>query len=469
MHIFRCAGVTDDRLAVGSSNDFPRRPGSHLRKTCQIRQFCHIRGRLTIGCCKASYLIDGDFVGDPPLGYVSPSDSERYNSRQMQLPQELVEDIVDRLSDDRPTLEICSLVATTWLPRSKAHIFNRVFLNSDNAKKWCSAVRPGPDGPSHLVRTLSLQQAQGYRWLGTKILDEISDHFSSFRRVENLSITWLDLGDFEPGSLTRHFVHFGSSLRSLRLSYICADSSALIAFIRLFPNLEDLLIHTPDLCDDSPPSHVSRPSPPFHGSLNLLSFDSSSSPFVSHLAGLDLRFSSISAFNCDFSSGLPLNDLLGASSSSLHSLELEYITFCAYSFPFCASRPSISFLTAECVNVSLMRCENLQDVTVGAFEEARPPSLLFSLLSTLCSYHIKHLTVDFTAMPGPHWPEWKAVDSHLLQMAERCGLEQGPEVVLRTRLGMPGDAVDVRQLLPMYLDIGQVRLRLNSRDHRDSR
>jgi len=111
-----------------------------------------------------------------------------------------------------------------------------------------------------------------------------------------------------------------------------------------------------------------------------------------------------------------------------------------------------------------MKCEYLQDMTVGTFEEGIPPLLLFSLLSTLCSYHISNLTLDFTAMPSPHWPEWKAVDKLLLQMAERCGLKRGPGVVLRTRLGMPGDAVDVRQLLPKYWDIGPVELRLNDRN-----
>ena len=261
----------------------------------------------------------------------------------MQLPQELVEDIVDCLSHDRPTLEACSLVAKTWLPRSRHHLFGSVSLNSESAKKWCSAIRPGPNGPSHLVRTLSLQQSQGRYWLGAESLDDISDHFSSFRRVEDLSVAWLDLGDFEPGSLARHFAHYGSSLRSLRLSYICADFSALITLLRLFPNLKDLLIHTPDLCDDGPPLRISKTTPPYHGFLNLLSFDSASSPFVLHLPALGLQFSSISAFHCDFSSGFPLNHLLETSSSSLRSLELEYVTFGGYSFPFCASRRLISF------------------------------------------------------------------------------------------------------------------------------
>ena len=262
-----------------------------------------------------------------------PTDSERRTilGLQMQLPQELVEDVVDCLSNDRPMLETCSLVAKTWLPRSRHHLFNKVSLNNGNVRKWCSAIRPGPDGPSHLVRTLTLQQTQGHRWLGA--LDEISDHFSSFRRVEDLSITWLDLSDFEPGSLARHFVHYGSSLRSLRLSYLSADFSALTTFLHLFPSLEDLLIHTPDLYDDGPPLRIPRTAPHFRGFLNLLSFDSASSPFVSHLAGLDLQFSSISAFNCDFSSGFPLSRLLETSSSCLRNLELEYITFCRHSFP----------------------------------------------------------------------------------------------------------------------------------------
>ena len=248
----------------------------------------------------------------------------------MQLPQELIEDVINFLSDDHPTLKTCSLVATTWLSRSRYHLFNRVTLNSKRAERWCSTIRPGPDGASYLVRTLTLRQAREHRWLETKFLDRISPHFSSFQYVENLSIAWLDLGDFQPGSLALHFVQYGSSLRSLRLSYLSADYSALMAFLQLFPNLKDLMIHTPDLCDDDPPLRMSRTPPPFHGALTLLSFESTSSPFVSHLAGLDLRFSSISAFNCDFSSDFPLNSLLETSSSSLRHLELEYITFCTY-------------------------------------------------------------------------------------------------------------------------------------------
>ena len=115
-----------------------------------------------------------------------------------------------------------------------------------------------------------------------------------------------------------------------------------------------------------------------------------------------------------------------------------------------------------------MRCENLQEVIVGTFEEDRSPSLLLALMSTLSSDHLTYLTIDFVAMPSPHWPAWDDIDTNLLQMVERCGLKQGPGVVLRTRLGMPGDAVDGHQLLPKYGVVGRVKLKLNCRSQQAS-
>ncbi|KAF9789360.1 hypothetical protein BJ322DRAFT_531350 [Thelephora terrestris] len=365
----------------------------------------------------------------------------------MRLPQEIIEDIIDCFADDRPMLVTCSLVAKAWSARSRHHLFDAVTLNKERAMRWCSAICPGPGGPSSLVRTLTLQQKCGSKWLETRFLDAISGHFS-FQYVENLFIAWLDLNDFEPGSLVRHFAHYGSSLRSLQLSYLTADYSTLISFLQLFPNLEDLLIHTPELSDDNPPLQMSGTGSASHGWLKLLSFDSVSSPFISHLAGLNLRLSSISVYDCEFSHSFPLTNLLEASSVSLRHLEIEYVTF------------------SQCANVSLMRCENLRDVIVGVFKEDSPPLLLFSLLSTLSSYRLAQLTIDFVAIPSPQWPEWKTIDFLLLQMTERCGLRQGPQVLLRIRLAAPGDIVDVRQLLPKYLDVGPVEMRINPRQPR---
>src|SRR5882757_5336096 len=71
----------------------------------------------------------------------APKDNE-----QMQLPQELADAIIDYFSDDRKMLQVCSLVATDWLARSRYHLFNAITMNGDRAKRWCSAIRPDPDG-----------------------------------------------------------------------------------------------------------------------------------------------------------------------------------------------------------------------------------------------------------------------------------------------------------------------------------
>lgn len=258
---------------------------------------------------------------------------------QIPLPPELVENIIDCFSDDPQMLVTCSLVSKEWSIRSRCHLFNLVDLNRETAERWRSIITPGPNGASCLVRTLTLRQSSIFPWLETKPLDAFSDHFSSFQNVERLFITWLDLSRFEPGSLARHFAHYGPSLRSLHLTYLRADYSTLITFLQLFPNLEELLIHIPRLFDDRPPPLTSRPATNTRGTLNLSSFGLDSSPFVPHLTGFDLRFSSISLYQCDFSSGSSLSDLLEASASSLRHLELKHITFCE-SFFFEISSPA---------------------------------------------------------------------------------------------------------------------------------
>ncbi|EKM53886.1 uncharacterized protein PHACADRAFT_98186, partial [Phanerochaete carnosa HHB-10118-sp] len=40
-----------------------------------------------------------------------------------QLPQELIDQIIDKLCKNIPTLKSCSLTCRRWLPRSSAHLF----------------------------------------------------------------------------------------------------------------------------------------------------------------------------------------------------------------------------------------------------------------------------------------------------------------------------------------------------------
>jgi hypothetical protein len=296
--------------------------------------------------------------------------------------------------------------------------------------RQCLPPRPHAHAPTSTGRSV----------VGDEVLDTIPGHFSSFQHVENLTIAWLDLSDFSARVVHSSLRSLWSSLRSLHF---------VLPLRRLF-GIDDL---PPTVPTSRRPSHPHprlvrrqasfadiKNSPSYSWIPESPLFRLSFLPVRLASGGLDLWFSPISISTAISSSSLPLNNLLEASSSTLLSLELEYITFCGnLFFPFLASRSLIHF-PAGPANVSLIRCENLQDVTVGAFEEGGSPLLLLSLLSALSSYHLTHFTIDFVAIPSPHWPEWKTVDAHLLQMTERCGLRERPQVVLRTRLGMPGES-----------------------------
>ena len=66
-----------------------------------------------------------------------------------------------------------------------------------------------------------------------------------------------------------------------------------------------------------------------------------------------------------------------------------------------------------------MRHENFRDLIIGMVTKGPPSS---------------------NDDPSPHWLEWEVAGARLLQTAERCGLRNGLQVVLRTGLGVLGDA-----------------------------
>ncbi|KAJ3515175.1 hypothetical protein NLJ89_g1923 [Agrocybe chaxingu] len=67
------------------------------------------------------------YVGEPPSKEVQGP------SRLGELPQEILEAIIDVFSDDQASLRACALVASSWTPRARHHLFGHLDLN---LKKW---------------------------------------------------------------------------------------------------------------------------------------------------------------------------------------------------------------------------------------------------------------------------------------------------------------------------------------------
>jgi hypothetical protein len=68
-----------------------------------------------------------DDIRTPPALLAIPSQAKNHELHSI-FPQEVYENIIDHLHEDRPTLRICGLVCRAWVPASRYHLFNEVLV-----------------------------------------------------------------------------------------------------------------------------------------------------------------------------------------------------------------------------------------------------------------------------------------------------------------------------------------------------
>ena len=148
------------------------------------------------------------------------------------LPPETVDHIVDMLYDQPKTLRKCSLVAKSWVPRTRIHLFADIELSSPKAlKSWKKAFPDPSNSPAFHTLTLSLKCG----WAMTAA-DVEGGWIQAFSRVVRL-----DLWCYDPKISLPSLHGFSPVLKSLRLSYSRQDSHVL-NFVCSFPLLEDLTL-----------------------------------------------------------------------------------------------------------------------------------------------------------------------------------------------------------------------------------
>ena len=187
------------------------------------------------------------------------------------LPQELIDRIIDHI-DDRKSLKACSLVCSRWSPRSRRYLFVRVeFTSIRYLQRWCACIRPGPSGPSSLVKHLTLSEDHlsytlpSPSWLHSSILTNAVPHFQSFFALRALEVRRWRMTTDRTSLVIRSF---GSSLENvtrLTLGDVTVHPSTLTMFISHFPRLDDLsisVINLPRTLEGTGDSHRG-----FHGEI----------------------------------------------------------------------------------------------------------------------------------------------------------------------------------------------------------
>ena len=205
----------------------------------------------------------------------------------MSIPPEIVDHIID-LTDNHRALQACSLVAKSWVGRSRVHLFRDVVLFSN--RRWQEVMPVGETTPAMYTRTLTMGQSgtpQG-KWINTDTLYPFLSHLRDFRNVENLILDGWEPHGFSEGGLKKYFGHFGGRLRSLELGGQKMSPESFIILLGLFPNLEDLLVK--ERVEGSEVTRVPQVLPKLSGCLTIRVHTTSLFPA---LCRFTLRFQAI--------------------------------------------------------------------------------------------------------------------------------------------------------------------------------
>jgi len=170
----------------------------------------------------------------------------------MYIVQDLVDLIVDQLYD--PTdyyhaeryLQATSLVSTAWVNRSQHHLFSTLELfDSRRIKRWCSRIKPDPDGVSRHVRVLAVGCLRFYADPNSKLL--FSDikpampHLTSFKNLQEFVLGHTDLEGASLGVLAPLLSSSVGTLERLRWTHrkpdICETWKDIGIIANLLPNL----------------------------------------------------------------------------------------------------------------------------------------------------------------------------------------------------------------------------------------
>lgn len=197
------------------------------------------------------------------------------------LPQELVDVVIDYLHRYRSTLRACSLTCSSWVSPSRYHLFYRLLLKDESTLvRWSESFPDHTNSPSSYVKELIFRKQPN-----PATLDNVLEHFRSFTQVQNLVVVDLVVHLFRDPPIHHYFGHFSSSLRRLNL-VAPAATSELLDFLCLFPHLETLIMFNP-VSQVSPVPLVTTVSPPFSGTLMLLGFESLiQTSFIKNLCSL---------------------------------------------------------------------------------------------------------------------------------------------------------------------------------------
>ena len=244
-----------------------------------------------------------------------------------QIPPEILDHIVDNLHNEPDALRNCCLVAKSWIPRTRKHLFADVkFTSPEHLESWKTTFPDPSNSPAHHTRTLSVKCAR----IVTAEDGEEDGWIRTFSRVVRLDVdSGVDGSEFSP-ALFRVFSE-SPILKSLRVASGTLSLPQIFGLVRSLPLLEDLslVVHgipnDNDLSVHEPPAVIpTSTSPPFTGTLELTLFKEVE-PTTRRLLDLPngLHFRHLTLKSCQEDDVRWINALIDECSDTLESINVH--------------------------------------------------------------------------------------------------------------------------------------------------
>ncbi|KAJ7768274.1 hypothetical protein B0H16DRAFT_1519221 [Mycena metata] len=163
-----------------------------------------------------------------------------------QLPQDLVEEVIDHLAVDHGSLKTCSLISRAWVSRSRSYLFATCILTPKNIRSFCDLLQSSTF-LSH-VRTIN---ASTHFWT------QRDRHFNQFAadlrrltgvRALNVTLSFLTAAASADAAFCIGFAKAFPAITKLDITCDCegylseAQSPPLLDLISLFPTLQELSV-----------------------------------------------------------------------------------------------------------------------------------------------------------------------------------------------------------------------------------
>jgi hypothetical protein len=146
------------------------------------------------------------------------------------LPQEIIDTIIDMFAREEENLRSCSLVSTGWVYRSRHHLFVKVQLDHpSHVELW---FEHGLKEWHQCVRELSLIPI--LCWTTRNTIEEILTSFCNVTTLRLLHLRPVNFIEFSS------FQGLSENLTSLIIAHSKVDPETLPLFVSVFPKLEKL-------------------------------------------------------------------------------------------------------------------------------------------------------------------------------------------------------------------------------------